>query len=246
MRLPRLIPLSCLAASLLLSLSAHAHGIWFAQRADEVALIYGHGAEDSSMVKRRDKVSSFAAYDTDGTALPASLKTTDYLLLVAAETRPSIFTATLDNGLWTQNAEGKWIGKGKDEVPGARTSGRYLKYVVSYREVPVEKVPLLPNQTLQIQPLTHPFPIQANKPLKLRVMFQGKPVAGAKVMHDYINDPDGKPVLTGKDGSVTLRVRNQSLNVIAASWESAPEDASKADKTGHFATFSFVLPHKEE
>lgn len=40
------------------------------------------------------------------------------------------------------------------------------------------------------------------EPMKVRVYYKGKPVAGATVMQDYVNDPDEvAPVKTGADGT---------------------------------------------
>ena len=60
------------------------------------------------------------------------------------------------------------------------------------------------------------------------------------------NDPDGKPVLTGADGTVTIPVRNQGLNVIVAILDSSSEEPKKYDRLEHLATLSFVLPHAPE
>ncbi len=84
------------------------------------------------------------------------------------------------------------------------------------------------------------------KPLQLRVLFQGKPVAGARVISDWLNDPDGKPVKTAANGTVTINVRNQGLNVITAIVDGPSDEPAKADKVEHLATLSFVLPHAPE
>ena len=84
------------------------------------------------------------------------------------------------------------------------------------------------------------------EPLQLRVLFQGKPVAGARVLTDFVNDPDGAPLKTAKDGTVTLKVRNQGLNVIAAIFDGPSDEPTKADKMEHLATLAFVLPHAPE
>ena len=67
-----------------------------------------------------------------------------------------------------------------------------------------------------------------------------------RVQADFVNDPDSKPVKSGKDGSVTLKVRNQGLNVIVATFDAPPDDPVKSSKIEHVATLSFVLPHKPE
>lgn len=226
---------------------ADAHGIWFAQRANQLALIYGVGADDLDTVKRLPKIKSIAGFDDSGQPVETKLvPTTDKLVLVNLDNQPAVVAATLDNGRWSKTPDGKWHNKGKDEVPDAVVSEWTIKYAVHLR-LPLEK-PLgpLPEQTLQIVPVKAKLPELLGQPIKLRVLYQGKPVAGARVQADFVNDPDSKPIKTGKDGFVTLKVRNQGLNVIVATFDSPPDDPAKSTKIEHCATLSFVLPHKPE
>jgi uncharacterized GH25 family protein len=95
-------------------------------------------------------------------------------------------------------------------------------------------------------PVSAELPKMINDPIRLRVLYQGKPVAGAKVLQDMINDPDATPVVSDKDGYVTLKVRNQGLNVIAAILETGPDQPAKYNRVEHLATLSFVLAHAPE
>jgi nickel transport protein len=236
-----------LGSSLLLfATAASAHSIWFAQRAGELALIYGHGAEDLSVIKRLDKISSVGGVDAQGRVVKVVLRATDHLAFVNTENAPAVVTATMDNGLWSQGPDGKWVGKGKDEVPGAKQSGRYLKYSSHLRELPKTELAPVPGLAFQILPRGADFPQTMGLPLKLRVLLNGQPAAGAKVWADSVNDPDAEPVTTAKDGSVTLKVRNQGLNVIRAELDTPPLDPAKSNKTEHSATLSFVLAHIPE
>jgi len=234
------------AATLATPLAASAHAIWFAQRAGELALVYGHGAEDLSVIKRLDKITSVRGVGAAGDEVPVSLTRTDHLAFVKLDSSPAIVTATLDNGLWSQGPDGKWVGKGKDEVPGAQQSGRYLKYTSHLRVLPQGAVAPVPGLGLQLVPAGPKFPHHKGETLTLRVLLDGKPAVGALVRPDAVNDPDAKPVKAGRDGLVTLKVRNQGLNVIEAQAVSPPADAAKADKTAHTATLSFVLEHMPE
>jgi nickel transport protein len=47
MNLLKLIAVLVMAAGI--APLVHAHGIWFAQRSGELALIYGHGADDQAL-----------------------------------------------------------------------------------------------------------------------------------------------------------------------------------------------------
>ena len=225
---------------------ADAHGFWFAQRANQLAMVFGVGADDLDVVKRLPKVTSFNAYDEDGKEVASKLVTTGPLVTVDIENQPAIVAAVMDYGTWSKTADGKWHNKGKDEVPGAIISEKNYKYGVHLRRDLGKPVPLLASQVLQIVPVPAKLPEKMGAPLKVKVYLNGKPVAGARVLSDWVNDPDAKGVKTGKDGSVTIKVRNQGLNVLVAVYDDAPEDPAKTKKVERLATLSFVLPHEPE
>jgi nickel transport protein len=226
--------------------SACAHGIWFAERSSQTAIIYGHGAEDSDPIRRLDKFKTITAQDGKGNALPAAWKRTDHLLLADVAKEAAVLTATLDNGFWSKSPEGKWIAKGKDEVPGATDSGRYVKFTTQIRGDLTLPLKSIEGHRLQIVPLAAKLPQHLNEAMTVRVLFDGKPVAGAKFIRDYLGDPDAKPMITGKDGLVKFRVRNHGLNVLAVAYDAPTEDPAKASKTGMHATLSFAVQHAPE
>lgn len=244
--LSKLLAASALAAGVVASTAAHAHGFWFAQRANHLAMVFGVGADDLDVVKRLPKVSSFTAYDEDGKEVESKLAPNGPLVTVNLDSQPAMVAAVMDYGMWSKTPDGKWHNKGYDEVPNAIISEKNWKYGVHLRRELGKGVPMLPTQTLQIIPMKTPLPVKLGQPLKLKVVFQGKPVAGVRILSDFVNDPDAKPLKTAKDGTVTIKVRNQGLNVIGATFDGPPEDPAKTKKCEHFATLSFVLPHEPE
>lgn len=244
MRLFRPLILSTLAASL--CTLAQAHGIWFAQRAERLALVYGDGAEDLDVVKRLPKITSVAGLDTAGKPVPVSFQTEGRMAFVDLASQPVTITATMNNGLWSRDAAGRWHGKGRDEVPDATVSGRYLKYTTHLVKLPSGALPPAPGLALQLVPVGAAFPKNKNEPLTVQVLYEGRPLARAKVWQDVVSDPDGQAFVADEQGRVTLPVRNQGLNVVRAEHESAPEDSRKMDRTHHFATLSFMLEHAPE
>jgi uncharacterized GH25 family protein len=245
-RISTCIMAAVMAAGTLAAASAHAHGIWFAQRSNQLALIYGLGADDLDAVKRLPLVKSVAGYDAQGKAVPASLAANGPLAVVDTANRPAVVTAVLDNGTWSKTADGKWLKMGKDQVPGAVLSERTYKYTVALLAPLNAPLAPLPDQTLQIVPVDVNPPQHSGQPMKLRVLYQGKPAAGARVVTDWVNDCEAEPLQVAADGSVTVKVRNQGLNVIAAIFDAPPEDPARTDKIEHTATLSFVLPHGHE
>ena len=238
-----------LAASVIAGLGAptvaQAHGIWFAQRSNQLALIYGVGADDLDAVKRLPKVKTVAAYDENGKEVPTQLVPKGPLVVVNTDNQPAIVAATIDYGPWCKTPDGKWHNKGKDEVPDATISEHTFKYTVHLRRLNVAP-PVLPSHKLQIVPLVKQLPEQMGQALTVRVLYEGKPVQGASVQPDYVTDPDSEPVKTGADGTATIKVRNQGLNVVAATFAAPPANPAKSNRDEHLATLSFVLPHLPE
>ena len=225
---------------------AHAHGIWFAERSNQLALVYGLGADDLDVIKREPKVKSVTAYDEHGKEVSTRLTASGPLLVVNTDNQPAIVAGVMDNGLWSKTADGKWYNKGKDEVSNATVSMHTFKYAVHLLRPLHEALPLLPGQKLQVVPVGNRLPEQMGQPLTVRVLFDGKPVPGAEVQPDLVNDPDSQPLKTGADGTATIKVRNQGLNVIVAKFDSPPAEPAKASSDEHEATLSFVLPHQPE
>lgn len=242
----RILVTCCITASLAAATAAQAHAIWFAERATQLALIYGVGADDLDIVKRLPLVQGVAGYDADGQPVTASVRAAGPIAVVDADAPIAAVTAWMDYGVWSKTPDGTWHKKGRDEVPDAVVSERTMKYAVHLKGVPTKPVPLFPGQALQIVPADATFPQKSGEPIKLRVLYQGKPAAGVLVLHDYVNDPDHPPVKTAADGTVTINVRNQGLNVIAAIHLVPSDQPAKYDKVEHRATLSFVLPHAPE
>ena len=238
---------------------AMGHGIWFAQRSDALALVYGVGADDLDTVKRFEKMVSLIGYDEEWNEVDAELIKAGPMVLVGGDDYPLAVSGVMNNGVWSKTPDGKWHAAGHDEVPDAVISERTMKYAVHLRG-PLREIPKLPTQTLQIIPVdgapgwkegTYNLhgtvtPRQAGDVVRVQVLYKGIPVAGARVVRDWVNDPDQQPWLTGEDGTVYFPVRNQGLNVIGATYD-GPTDMPKVySRIEHFATLSFVLDHLPE
>lgn len=258
-KLKKILAVSAAAAGVLCAGQAYSHGIWFAERSDALALVYGVGADDLDTVKRFDKMVGITGYDEDWNKVDAELVKAGPMVLVGGDDYPMAVSGVMDNGIWSKTPDGKWHAKGYDEVPDAVISERTMKYAVHLRG-PLREIPKLPTQTLQIVPVDgapawkdgeynlhgESMPAQAGDIVKVQVLYKGKPVAGARVVRDWVNDPDQQPWITGEDGTVHFPVRNQGLNVIGATYD-GPSDAPKVyKKIEHFATLSFVLHHLPE
>lgn len=239
---------SLLTGTVLLGLcatTADAHGIWFAQRAKQIALIYGVGADDLDTVKRMPLVESVGAFDASYNPVAARLRAAGPVVLVDADEQPTLLVAVLQNGTWSRKGKEEFEKKGRDEMPDATLSEKTVKYAVSIQGPLDKPIPALPTQVLQIVPVGA-IPTTLGTPLKYRVLFNGKPIAGARLINDMVNDPDAKEVKTAADGTVTMPVRNQGLNVIRAVYNGPTDNPAKYDHIEHTATLAYTLAHAPE
>lgn len=233
------------AGTLFAASSAGAHGIWFAQRANQIAMIYGVGADDLDAVRRMDKLTSVAGYDENWQPVETELRVAGPIPVVDSAEPIVAVAAAMNYGVWTKTPDGKWHNAGLDAHPDATISERTMKYAVHLTKRPDSAVPLLPGQTLQIVPVS-PIPELKGQQLTLRVYYDGQPVADANVLADYVNDPDQPPLKTDAEGQVTLPVRNQGLNTLVAYIVVPSSEPALYEKVEHRASLTFVLPHLPE
>lgn len=244
-RISRVIAFAGAMAVSLTAVSAEAHGIWFAQRAKQLALIYGIGADDLDMVKRLPQVEKIEAYDADYRPIKAVARVAGPIVLIDSDAQPTVIAAVMPYGIWSREGTGEFEKKTLQEMPNATVSTHNIKYAVSILGPLTKPLAALPGQVVQIVP-AGPIPTTLGTPLKYLVLYNGKPVAGAKVINDMVNDPDAKEVETGADGSVTLPVRNQGLNVIRAVYVGPSDQPRLYKQVEHTATLAFTLAHAPE
>ncbi|MEO8489543.1 DUF4198 domain-containing protein [Pseudomonas sp.] len=228
---------------LLFATHASAHGLWTEQRRGNIEVIYGHGAEDNAF--KAQKVSGAWAYDVSGKMIPVTVeRLADHARLKPLKS-PAVLAVALDNGMWSQTADKKWINQGRSQVPGAIESTQTFKYSLAIYQSGA-KLPALKQIKLVILPEVDPLTVGPGKALPVRVLLDGKPVAGVKLIGDYRNMPNTVSTETDKDGRAQVLVRNEGLNVIAAQVEVPLKDNADVATRGLFTSLTFLgEPHHE-
>ena len=228
------------------SIPLHAHSIWFAQRARQIALIYGVGADDLDAVSRLDKVTSVAGFDEKRQPVETTLRPAGAIPVVDSEEPIAAVAAVMDYGDWVKMPDGKWHAANRGKYPDAVLSEHNYKYALHIKQLPEGDIPMIPGHKLQIVPAASILPPTMGMPIIIKAYYDGKPAQGVQILTDYVNDPDQTPLVTGADGTVTFPVRNQGLNVVTGVLLAKPDDPKLYDHIEHRATLSFVLPHKPE
>ena len=236
--LRRIIAFSgALSFALLLPATAGAHGAWVAERWGELGVVYGHGAGDDPYEPAR--ITEAVAIAEDGAAISIVIDKREKHAVLKPESEPAAIAPTFDNGYWTEKTDGAWVNEPKDQVADAKATGHYIKNSLSLLHVH-DALPAFPQQDLQIVPLDNPVGRKAGDPIRLRVLHDGKPLAGAVVTLDYVNQASLKSEPTDADGEVVVAIRNDGLNVLAVDHSVPLANDPKADTIGYTATLSFV------
>ncbi|MEE5114408.1 DUF4198 domain-containing protein [Pseudomonas alliivorans] len=228
------------ALSLLIALFAaqvSAHGLWTEQRRGNIEVVYGHGAEDNAF--KAQKVSGAWAYDRQGRMIPVTVQRLDDHARLVPIKPPAILSVALDNGMWTRNAEKKWINEGRSKVPNGTDSIHTFKYSVAIYEEGA-KLPTFEKLNFVIVPQADPLKVGVGKPLPVKVLVDGKPAAGIKLIGDYRSAPDVVSAETDAQGIATVLVRNEGLNIIAAEVTLPVKDNADIAERGLFTSLSFV------
>lgn len=228
------------ALSLLGALStqqASAHGLWTEERRGNIEVVYGHGAEDSQF--KAEKVSGAWAYDSNGKMIPVTVERLADHARLQPVSRPAVMSVALNNGMWSQTADKKWVNEGRTKVPGAVTALQTFKYSLAIYE-PGVKLPTLKGLKLVIVPLTDPLSVGPGKALPVQVLLDGKPLAGIKLIGDYRSQPDVVSATTDAQGRANVVVRNEGLNIIAAETVVKVSGNPDIDEQGLFTSLTFV------
>ncbi|MFJ2714060.1 DUF4198 domain-containing protein [Pseudomonas sp. NPDC087346] len=232
-----------LLVAALFATQASAHGLWTEQRRGNIEVIYGHSAEDNAF--KAQKISGAWAYDAGGKMIPVTVeRLADHARLQPLKP-PAVMAVALNNGMWSQTADKKWINQGRSKVPGSIESTETFKYSLAIYQ-PGAKLPKLDQMKLLILPEVDPLTVGPGKSLPVRVLLDGKPAAGIKLIGDYRSAPNTLSTETDKDGRAQVLVRNEGLNVIAAQVEVPVKDSADVSSRGLFSSLTFLgEPHHE-
>lgn len=193
--------LSCCASG------AFAHTVWLepvSQSAGDYQVFFG-GHAGKLETYRPDKLKKIDAVDKNGKALTVSRNVTADSVRLHVDGAPAMIAMHFDNGIHSRPATGPSVEKPMNEVPGATRA----TYAVKYHKTVVDWSPLVTKvigQPFEVVPLSAQQPA-ADLPFRVRVLQDGKPVAGVKLGRgeegtstDPVTDADGIAAFVPKSG----------------------------------------------
>lgn len=229
------------AASLALSGPAAAHDIWLTPDPGGVLIHYGHPHQPELL--SADKLMSLTAYEAAGTvALSAKIEPGSAPVLRAALAWDALVSATYDNGYWVRLPDGSYRNGSKRTMPQADRRVWSVKFAKAALGPPVPWDRVV-GQPLEIVPLE--APATAKDKIRVRVLFEGKPLAGADVTAtDGVTHSEAEQAhaITGADGVVTVLLRVAGPQVLGVAHHVAPsETPALAVADTYSATFAFTV-----
>lgn len=211
-RMPSALFLSPLVLStLLLGSAASAHTAWLegvAGQADHFRLRFGGHAGKLEPYDPA-KLKSVDALDAQGKALPVTRTVDSDGVLLRVNGQAALIALHYDNGFFSYAGTSRSTPKPMNEVAGATRATHAVKYgkaVVVWSPLATR----LLGQPFEVVPLDANAPA-AGKPLRVRVLKDGAPVAGVKLGHgeegganDPVTDADGMATFTPRQGANKL------------------------------------------
>jgi uncharacterized GH25 family protein len=108
------------------------------------------------------------------------------------------------------------------------------------------RLPALEKIKLVIVPQVDPLHVGPGKPLPVRVLLDGKPAAGVKLIGDFRSAPHEVSAETNAEGRAEIVVRNEGLNIIAAEVHVPVENDKDISERGLFTSLTFLgSPHHD-
>jgi nickel transport protein len=188
--------------------SALAHTVWLEpveqSTADYRVLFGGHAGKLESY--NPQKLKSVEATDKQGKKLTVTQKVAaDGVRVHVAGGAPVLIAMHFDNGIHTRTESGPSVEKPMNEVPGAKRATaavKYSKMIVAWSPLATQAL----QQPFEVVPLDT-TPPASGKPMRVRVLQDGKPVAGVKLgrgeegtAQDPVTDANGIAAFVPRSG----------------------------------------------
>lgn len=185
-----------------------AHDAWTEQRNDHFVVVFGHKGKMEKYAP--SKVRKVSAIDAAGRSLATNMEKDESVVRFSIAGKPALTLLHYDNGFWTKTTDGLKSGP-KNGVHGALHGTHAVKYGKTVHAW-TAAASVAQGQELEIVPLESMQPA-AGGTLPLQVLWQGKPLAGAKIFR--VDAPHLKPVEANSEGKTrfALTAERQILSV---------------------------------
>jgi cobalt/nickel transport system permease protein len=212
---------------------ASAHDYWIEKRGDGYAAVYGHG--DTRLEYDPASLKKVTVYNAAGKVLDFRKEVQSKAIIIRPSGSACLILADLESGYWSKTIYGlKNLPKRKATRPiESFKAYHYSKSIIAAGDAAVKPTEGL---RLDIVPMRNPLELKAGDSLQLKVLWEGKPLAGATMEGDH-----QKSGVTDKEGmvKVTLKKGRQIFTVEKRDPLKGDPDADFIDTT---TTLTFEVP----
>lgn len=214
-----------------------AHGVFFANRLDQKALVLGEGpldnAYDPACVQRID------AYDVNFEPTTVERVDAGNHVTIVPDDDLGVTATFFDYGYFAKTTDGQVIPtRDYANVENLKAVTYARKYNVHYWNEAVKPGGLY-NVPIQIVPAVNPLTLRRGDTLRLRIYKDGQPYANAPVIADVLGDLTTE-MNADAQGRIAVRVANNGLNVIGVEVAFPTDDPNVTKKI--FSSLSFIIP----
>jgi nickel transport protein len=220
------------AAWVSLPARATAHDLWLEPQGDALALRYGHRGGESLDLDAA-KVRTFLCRRGAGPAVDVRAASRATAKELRTPTRCDAASAFLDGGSWSLTPDGE-RNLPRNQVPDAVRSWQSRQFA-KWIDVRTPAAAAALGDEFEIVPVTDLARVRAGDKATFRVLWQGKPVAGALLAIDH--HPLGE---TNLSGECRVKVRASDLASVSATLK-RPLASPEADTLTLEASLTFEV-----
>jgi uncharacterized GH25 family protein len=225
------------AAILMFSQAVLAHHLWISRQDDVYAVCRG-------MIPDRlddydfKKVSQIKAFGKDGRQVSLERQDKDRGVFFIPEQEISMAVVRCDWGHRVNTTQGKKLMTKKDaEKAGFRVINSFFSTQLAkslFANADIITMPV--NMVLELVPLNNPFEIAKDERFKLRLLFEGKPLADTAVFTETANE-----IKTDNEGIVHVNIEEKGPQLIWAKYQIPVADDSGLDYQVYTTFLSFEV-----
>lgn len=216
-----------------------AHGVWFANRLDEKALVLGEGPLDNAYSP--SCVQKIDGYTTMGQVAPVTVVNHHKNVSILTPDNLGVTATYFDYGYFTKTTDGKMVHKPFNEVPNAAKTTHAIKWNINYWDASAKPM-VISDMPIQIVPMVNPLTLKKGDTFEIQVLKDGKPMANAPLIKDVLNDLTNESQADA-NGRATVTVNANGLNVIGVEIGYPSGDAGTQNK--YFSSLSFTIYPEE-
>ena len=214
-----------------------AHGVFFANRLDQKALVLGEGPLDNAYAPAC--VQRIDAYDVNFEPTTVERVDAGNHVTIVPDDDLGVTATFFDYGYFAKTTDGQVIPtRDYASVENLKAVTYARKYNVHYWNEAVKPGGLY-NVPIQIVPAVNPLTLRRGDTLRLRIYKDGQPYANAPVIADVLGDLTTE-MNADANGYITVRVANNGLNVIGVEVGFPTDDPIVTEKI--FSSLSFIIP----